>query len=258
MKLHRLFRSRAGFTLAETIITAAIALGGIGAAMTLNGAHLKLVKSSRQSNAATLALQERVEQLRVVGWSNLINESYVKDIFLLKSPESAAVLDGAKERVVISPYVQSSGIKNLIVDRDASGNRSTVSDGAGLTNEENSIVKVELQLKWTGSDGRERTRAMTTVVSNGGISMSNLPAMGTVSGGTNTSNGNANNSSGDSGGTEDNGGTGDSGETGDGGTVSDEPPKNNPGNSGSNSNNGNNSSNGNNGRGNVNGKPGTK
>ena len=176
VSLQHLTRRRDGFTLAEIIITACIALAGIGAAMTLNTAHLRLVKSSRQSNAATLALQERVEQMRLGDWRKITDAAYLKDVLLANSTKSAAPLDGMVERVTVSAYPDPSVAGRMVVERGANGQCSVVEAGEGLTTQR--LAQVELQVIWSGTDKRPRMRATTTVISNGGISRMNLPGMG--------------------------------------------------------------------------------
>ena len=168
--------SNEGFTLAETIVAAGVALIGMAAAMSLNSAHLRLVKSGRQTNAATLVLQERVEQMRLADWRKLTDAEYLSDTLLANSTQSAAPLGNITERVVISAYPDPTVAKKLIVERDASGDRVTLVDGEGLFTQR--LARVEFQVGWTGSDGRQRTRATTTMISNGGISKMNLPAFG--------------------------------------------------------------------------------
>ena len=62
---------RAAFTLIEVLVAAGVAAVGFLAVILLNTANLRYVKSSRQSNAATLCLQERAEQLRLADWRRL-------------------------------------------------------------------------------------------------------------------------------------------------------------------------------------------
>lgn len=178
--LKRFRKWHAGFTLAETIFTAAIALAGIGAALALNTAHLRLVKSSRDSNAATLSLQERVEQMRLANWRKMTDATYLQDVLLKTQPASAAPLEGVSERVTISAYPDPLVAQRLIVERDASGQRRTISAGSGLLGQR--LAQVELRVVWNGNDGRQRVRATTTVISNGGISRMNLPGIGTPGG----------------------------------------------------------------------------
>src|ERR1051325_10852837 len=80
--------SESAFTIAEAIVSMAVALIGLAAVMGLNAAHLRLVESARQSSSATFALQSRIEQMRLADWRKLTDATYVKDTLLAKAPQS--------------------------------------------------------------------------------------------------------------------------------------------------------------------------
>jgi Tfp pilus assembly protein PilV len=178
--IHSRRNSQAGFTLAETLVATAVALFGLAAAVLLNTAHLRLVKSGRQSNAATLCLQERVEQMRLGDWRKITDADYLSNTLLAASPRSAAPLDAISERVTITAYPDASAAQQLIVERETDGQRATLLSGNGL--ESQRLAQVEFRVSWSGSDGRRRQRATTTMISNGGISRMNLPGFGTAGG----------------------------------------------------------------------------
>jgi len=226
-------RSRkAAFTIAEAIVSVAVAMIGMAAVMGLNAAHLRLVESARQSSSATFALQSRVEQMRLADWRKLTDVTYVKDTLLAKTPQSAASLGKMTESLTVSAYPDASACTPLIVERKQNGDRNTVSNGEGLSNQR--LAKVELLITWTGSNGKERTRATNTMICNGGISRMNLPAFGgSVTGSTSGSGGSTSGSGGST--------------SGSGGSTS-----------GSGRNGNGNGSNNGNGQGNVSGKPGKK
>lgn len=173
-------RARAGFTLAETLIATAVALLGMAGAMSLNQGHLRLVKSARQSNAATLCLQERVEQMRLADWRKITDAGYLKDTLLAAPARSAAPLDQLWETITITAYPDPAAAKKLIIERRVNGERVTMLSGDGLSSER--LAEVEFQIGWLGPDRRPRIRASTTMISNGGISRMNLPGMGSVGG----------------------------------------------------------------------------
>jgi len=169
-----------GFTLSETILATGIAMLAMAAATALNSAHLRLVKSSRQSNAATLALQERVEQMRLANWRKITDPEYLKDTLLASAPSSAAPLHQMTERITISAFPDPSAAQRLVVERRSSGERVTLVSGEGLSTQR--LAQLEFQLGWLGADQRPRLRATTTVVSNGGVSRMNLPGFGPAGG----------------------------------------------------------------------------
>ena len=190
-RLHPMKRSshfhHAAFTLVETIVGAAVAVIGIGAVGVLNTAHLRYVQSSRQSNAATLGLQERVEQMRLADWRKITDPIYLKDTLYATSTRSSGPLVRFTEEVQVEAYepqidAEHPAPQKLIVKRNADGTRTTLRSGSGLAVQR--LAKVDLKIVWEGSDGRSRTRATTTLISNGGISRMNLPGFGGTTTGT--------------------------------------------------------------------------
>jgi type II secretory pathway pseudopilin PulG len=176
----RKHHANAGFTLVETTIATAVALFGMAAAMSLNQGHLRLVKSARQSNAATLCLQERVEQMRLADWRKLTDADYLKNTVLATRARSGAPLDQAWETITITAYPDPAAAQQLIVERRSGGERVTRVNGEGLSSQP--LAEVEFQVGWLGPDQRPRVRASTTMISNGGISRMNLPGMGSAGG----------------------------------------------------------------------------
>jgi hypothetical protein len=125
-------------------------------------------------------LQERVEQMRLADWRKITDEGYLQDHLLARVPNSGSPLGNVSERITVSAYPDPSVASRLIVQRRPDGGREVISNGAGLTSER--LAQVEFQVRWTGSDGRQRMRATTTVISNGGISRMNLPGFGSAGG----------------------------------------------------------------------------
>lgn len=183
-------RSRnAGFTLAETLVGASVAVIGMAAVAVLNQAHLRYVQSARQSNAATLALQERVEQMRLADWRKITDPTYLKDTLYATATVSSSPLARFTEEVQVAAYepvidAEHPAPQKLIVQRLVNGSRVTLMSGSGLATQR--LAKVDLKIAWTGTDGRSRTRATTTLISNGGISRMNLPGFGGTTTGTGT------------------------------------------------------------------------
>ena len=173
---------RAAFTLAETLVGASVAAIGIAAVGLLNSAHLRYVQSARQSNAATLALQERVEQMRLADWRKITDPAYLRDTLYAVAPRSSAPLARFTEEVNVVAFPDETAAQKLIVQRLVNGNRVAVLSGTGLATQR--LAKVDLKIKWIGSDGRSRLRATTTLISNGGISRMNLPGFGGTTTGT--------------------------------------------------------------------------
>lgn len=150
------------------------------AVLFLNMSNLRTVKSARQSNAATLCLQERAEQLRLADWRKITSAAYLRDTLLANSTKSAVPLTEISEKITVSAFPDQAVAQQLVVVRNTNGNRAVLLSGDGLAAQR--LAKVDLQVSWQGTDGRIRTRATTTLMANGGISRMNLPAFGAAAG----------------------------------------------------------------------------
>ena len=157
----------AGFTLIET--TLAIAMLGLFIAMLLvmNSNVLGLLRSSKDNVSASQALQERVEQLRIVNWLQITDADYLANTLLATGTGSSNSLPGAMETLTVSPYPakESSG-KAQVMRR----NNSTRLVGSNVDLKNERMVRVDLELAWEGfPKNRQRVRVATAVVAKGGI-----------------------------------------------------------------------------------------
>ena len=145
-----------------------------------NSSALKLVGTTRESNAASLSMEERVEQLRIANWRQITDSVYLRDTYFATVPKSIAPLNGYTERVVISAWPDPAVCGQLVVEKAKGATATVLSTGTGLSDQR--LAKLDVRVSWTGAQGRIRTRDLTTIISNGGISRMNLPAMGAAAG----------------------------------------------------------------------------
>lgn len=164
-----------GFTLAEAIIAVAISAITLGGVMVLNAQQLKLVRSTRQSNAVSMALQDRVEQLRLTAWANLTNTAWLKTHVFDRVPDCAQVLPNYTETVTLTTLGGSSTARMEIVNK-ANGQFSVISDGSQMAKKRQG--RIDVVVSWEGADKRIRERSYATIVSNGGITRVGLMGMG--------------------------------------------------------------------------------
>ncbi len=177
-------RGAGGFTIAEATLATAVVGMGFLAVFNTNAYQLKLVKKTRETNAASLALQERVETMRISNWRQMTNASYVAGTLMLSPTQSSGPLSGLEESITVSAYPDPSVCETLKVLRKASGTRTTPSGGAGLSDQR--IARVDLSVSWLGSNGQTFQRSSSTLISNSGISRLNLANNSTSTGTTST------------------------------------------------------------------------
>ena len=168
------------FTIPEAVVAVAVIMLALGAVMQWNGQQLKMVKSARQSNAATLSLGERIEQLRIANWKQITDATYLRDTYYASQPKSMGPLDRTVEKITVTSYPDPTVTTPLIVQKTGSGTGQVLSNGAALDSER--LARVDLSLAWVGTDGRDRLRESSTIITNGGISRLNIPGSGTTGG----------------------------------------------------------------------------
>jgi hypothetical protein len=221
-----------GFSVAESVISLGIGAVAIVGGMTLSQHELALVKSTRESNAASHALEERIEQLRLANWRQITDVDYLTNKYFPARPKSAHLLPDVKERLTVTAYPDASACVPLSLERSKDGTIRTVSAGTGLQGQR--LARVNLRVTWAGKDGKERVRELASIISNAGINAKSIPPMGADSGSTTTAGSTTTTST-----TPDTGGTSTTTTT-----TTTTPTTNNNGNG--------------NGQGNVGGKPGKK
>lgn len=223
----------AGITIVETVFALVIMGITIGGVMLMNSQQLKMVKSVRDTNAAALCMQERVEQMRIATWPQMTNTTYLRDTYFASTPRSAAPLGSFVEKVTVQPYVSVAStssalptVASQIVVQRKNGQPAEIVSSADLSGER--LARVLVDLTWTGKEGAPHSRQYTTVISNSGVNRFTLPAMGdgsqspgnssggTTTGGTTTGNGNGNGNGSSSGTTTGNGRGKANGQTGKG------------------------------------------
>lgn len=174
--------SRAGFSIAETVVAMGVGAMAVAGGMSLTQQELALVKSARESNGASLALEERVEQLRLANWRQITDSAYIQQQYFAVKPKSAPALGGFSESITIAAFPDSAACTALKMERSASGEIRMLSNGAGLSGQR--LAKINVKTTWLGKGNRNRTREFATIISNAGITRMSLPAMGAGSVGT--------------------------------------------------------------------------
>ena len=175
-------KSVSALSLPETMIALAIGALAISGAMAVNSHQLRLVRATREASAASHAIQERLEQARTATWKQITDPTYLGQTLFSSLPRSIAPLDRYRETITISAWPEGSG-PVLCVEKMPKQGARIVSAGVGIADHQ--LLKVDFQICWGGGEGkRERRRELSTIISDGGISRINLPAMGPLGGGT--------------------------------------------------------------------------
>src|SRR5215212_11543947 len=121
-------RLQDAFTIPEAIVAISVIMLALGAVMQLNGQQLKMVKSARQSNAATLSLGERTEQLRIATWRQITDATYLRDTYFGAQPRSMAPLDGPVEKITVSAYPDPAVCTPIVVQKTGTQSGQVISN----------------------------------------------------------------------------------------------------------------------------------
>lgn len=124
---------------------------------------LQLIQNQQSTQAATLSLQERLEQLRASNWDDLTSSASL--LTLLGTPTSpAASLPGLVEDVTVSAYPAPASPKPLHV-RYTAGAGTVVAQNTALLSSPS--LRVDVRVTWSGV-GRKHLRENSVILSAGG------------------------------------------------------------------------------------------
>ena len=195
------------FTLIEVLVTLVIAVVFAAAAFTTNSQLLIKLKAQKETTAATMLLQRRMEQLRASAWSEVATASYLKDTiisdpvpgnlttqqqidaYLTTLKNAEAPLSDLAEKITVNiyyppphaPYTGPAGVAERTssyptghilsyISGDSAETSSTVY--TYLTSTQGAtMVRVDILLTWNGAGARtlRRGRQLSSIFGIGNI-----------------------------------------------------------------------------------------
>ncbi len=190
MRLYSQNRQPSGFTLAEVLI-AVVVVVIFGVAVFATNARLMIsLKTQRETTAASMMLQERMESLRSLSYTGLSSTTsspsaspspspptYAADV-VADTTISEAQLGGGingslTETITVSGYMDTAGNcppttagSSQWVRNAAHPSGSLVSSTANMATNYD-LLQVDVQLSWTSANGRTRKREMTAIFGKG-------------------------------------------------------------------------------------------
>jgi len=166
------------FTLAEVLVAIAVAVMFGIAAFATNERLLIALKSQKETTAASMMLQERMEKFRGFSYSNIADKNYVNTHIVQVKTTSEAALGNLSETITVSGYMNTGGgIGNYPSDGTHANewtrnstypNGNQVDTNTSLATD-NDLLKVDILLTWTSANGRTRTRDLASVFGKGNI-----------------------------------------------------------------------------------------
>ena len=177
-----------GFTLAEVLIAVAVSVIFAVAAFATNERLLLALRSQRETTAASMMLQERMEAFRGIYYSNVASTTAsgttspatmtAADIIQTVTTSELQLGSTLTETVTISGYWTSTGGQGYGHDGSVANvwTRSGGATTATLASPSNSslasnydLIQVDITLTWTSANGRTRTRELSSVFGKGNI-----------------------------------------------------------------------------------------
>jgi prepilin-type N-terminal cleavage/methylation domain-containing protein len=193
----------AGFTLAEVLIAVTVCVIFAVAAYATNERLLLSLKAQRETTAASMMLQERMEKFRARAYSEITDKDFVKNNILTFNPSaspsptpafppnhgssqakyctwSEGALNNVVETVTVSGYQAAvSPTPSPSATPSDNYNQWTRNTGSGGSPSEQNhddnlstqfdLVKVDISITWTSANGRSRTRDLSAIFGKGNI-----------------------------------------------------------------------------------------
>jgi hypothetical protein len=162
-------RSRnSGAVIVEALAAAMIIGLFMGGLFEINALNVKTVRAGKETVAASLVLQERLDQLRNRTWASVSDAASLQTL-LAAQAASSTPLAQLTEQITVAAYpVTAPAPTSVVVTRAANGSTATVSSNAALA--KLPTVRADVTITWSSSArGKTRTRTLSTIIAEGGI-----------------------------------------------------------------------------------------
>ncbi len=175
-----------GFTLVEVLIAIAVVATFGLAAFETNERLLMMLKAQRETSAASMMLQERMEAFRSLSFSGLssyatsgsstppaTSADVVANSTISEGQLGGGISGSLTETVTVSGYMDTSGncppttaSSTQWVRNAAQPTGNLISSTANMVSNYD-LLQVDIQLSWTSASGRTRRREMTAIFGKG-------------------------------------------------------------------------------------------
>jgi hypothetical protein len=132
-----------------------------------NSRLLIALKTQKESTAATMVLQQRMESLRAASFSQVADKNYLKDTIFSNATGSEGPLGQLSEQVAVGAYTDTSQAPIMLLRDPQHPTPQVLSDNTNLT--ANNLLQVDLLLQWTSANGRIRTKQLSAIFGKGNI-----------------------------------------------------------------------------------------
>lgn len=157
-------RSRAAFTLLETMVATALCALAISAFYLSTNHAVRLARAGRETALASEVLEQRLSAIRRLPlWTSVTSISGITQLLSTPSP-AAASFPPASETITVETYPPGGGY--FTVSRSATGS-FTITDRALPSAPP--CVQVTAQIGWMGPNNLAANRQLSTILTKGGL-----------------------------------------------------------------------------------------
>jgi hypothetical protein len=165
-------RNQAAFTFSELCVAMVVALLFGAAVFGTNSRLLLALKTQKESTAATMVLQQRMESLRAASYSEVADKNYLQNTIFNNATGSdqqqqQQELGNLNEQVAVGVYGDASVAPIMLLRDPQHPTPQILSSNDNLTNY--NLLQVDLLLRWTSASGRLRTRQLSAIFGKGNI-----------------------------------------------------------------------------------------
>jgi hypothetical protein len=160
-------RSQAAFTFSELCIAIAVTALFGAAVFGTNSRLLLALKAQKESAAATMVLQQRMESLRACSFTQIATEDYLASNIFNAPTGSEGPLGNLSEQLAVGVYGDATVSPIMLLRNPQNSTPLLMSNNTNLTNY--NLLQVDLLLQWTGANGRTRTRQLSAIFGKGNI-----------------------------------------------------------------------------------------
>ena len=155
-----------GLTLVEVLIAVALLVGSFVTIFEINARCLRFIDASKEAVAALQGVQDRIEQLRNLVFTDLTNASTVQTLMTTPS-NGSAFAQNVTEVITLSAYPTPDGINTQITRGPGASVTPTInSTDSSLSSA--TLVKVNITYTWTTTlGGRSQSEQTETIISAG-------------------------------------------------------------------------------------------
>jgi Tfp pilus assembly protein PilV len=161
-------RNNGGFTLTEVMTSVMLLAGFFGSIFELNTVCFRYVNASKENVAAIQGVQDRLETLRSLAFTDLSSASYMTTLLTTPS-NTAALAQRVVETVTISDYPNGSPSVTYSRAAGASVTPGVAWSGGASFGTATNMVRVNVRYNWTTTFGNRARSEETESLIAGGI-----------------------------------------------------------------------------------------